>query len=173
MYPSYFQQIAGFFIVENNVMQTREELVSPSILEGLWEVALERMKSVLAEQFNHCEDLKLILKLKDFMSLFIRLMSSYGLKVTMFAEFFTLMKTKHLDVSLRIADESLQEVNTHKHTHTHTHTHTCALALRMRMRISPHLSIQSLKGDSFDPVAQPKKDETALYEEIGLGDYLK
>ena len=43
IFQSYFNQIVGFFVVEDNVMNTTEGLVTRGTVEELWEKAITQV----------------------------------------------------------------------------------------------------------------------------------
>lgn len=81
IFQSYFNQIVGFFVVEDNVMNTTEGLVTRGTVEELWEMAISRIGSVLHTQCSNLEDVSMMLSIKELIVWFSHTLSSYGFSV--------------------------------------------------------------------------------------------
>ena len=95
----YFHQIAGFFIVENNVLDTTS-LVPRAVVESLWDFAVAKMKvyhfrsprpffclislfqAVLQEQFAYVQSPELLTKVKVFVFCFASTLRSYSYDIS-------------------------------------------------------------------------------------------
>ncbi|EDV20759.1 uncharacterized protein TRIADDRAFT_60734 [Trichoplax adhaerens] len=81
-YRSYFHQIVGFFVVENTVLHTTRGLVTRNTIQLLWDLALQKITSVVRVQFLHCKDSKTILDVKELMVCFCNTLAGYGFSVS-------------------------------------------------------------------------------------------
>lgn len=99
----YFWNIAGFFIVEQTVHKSTNDLVSTSVvkrklivlilqLEKLWDMAVSKMKTVLQEQMAYTLDPAFLIDLKNFLLLFVKTLQSYNYEVAQLHEFFTVVR---------------------------------------------------------------------------------
>jgi len=91
-YQQYFWNIAGFFIVEQTVHKSTNDLVSTSVLEKLWDMAVSKMKTVLQEQMAYTLDPAFLIDLKNFLLLFVKTLQSFNYDVTQLYEFFTVVR---------------------------------------------------------------------------------
>lgn len=73
----YFHQVAGFFIVEDTVLETTENFVSRSSVESMWEFAVAKLKSLLQQQYIYCTDLTALFQVKAFILIFAQTMGGY------------------------------------------------------------------------------------------------
>ncbi|RWW56396.1 hypothetical protein BHE74_00036886 [Ensete ventricosum] len=78
----FFAQIAGFFIVENRVLQTAGGLLSESQVETLWNTAISKMTSILEDQFSRMDTANHLLLIKDFVTLVAETLTRYGYGLT-------------------------------------------------------------------------------------------
>ncbi|KAJ4706715.1 Exocyst complex component [Melia azedarach] len=80
-YQTFLAQIAGYFIVEDRVLRTAGELLSPDQLETMWETAVSKITSVLEEQFSHMDSATHLLLVKDYVTLLGATLRQYGYEV--------------------------------------------------------------------------------------------
>ncbi|KAI5706490.1 hypothetical protein M8J76_006185 [Diaphorina citri] len=81
-YKSYVHSVVGFFVVEDHVLNTTENLISRAYLDQHWEAALGKISNALRTQSAYCTDATLLLHIKDLIMLFITTLRNYGYSVT-------------------------------------------------------------------------------------------
>eukprot|EP00123_Amoebidium_parasiticum_P001377 comp12449_c0_seq1/m.7376 comp12449_c0_seq1/g.7376 ORF comp12449_c0_seq1/g.7376 comp12449_c0_seq1/m.7376 type:complete len:784 (-) comp12449_c0_seq1:710-3061(-) len=74
----YFCQVVGFFIVEDHILNTTQHLVSPSSVDDLWKMALDRIGSTLSRELSACREKATLLELKKIVVLFCVTLAGYG-----------------------------------------------------------------------------------------------
>uniref|UniRef100_A0A0N4Z0F1 Exocyst complex component n=1 Tax=Parastrongyloides trichosuri TaxID=131310 RepID=A0A0N4Z0F1_PARTI len=77
-YLPYLQNIVGFFVVEDHILQREPLLSSKNYKNTLWEMALKKIKSTMDNHFGQCVDIAMMLKIKKMIFLFALTMKSYG-----------------------------------------------------------------------------------------------
>ncbi|CAI9098913.1 OLC1v1035645C1 [Oldenlandia corymbosa var. corymbosa] len=77
-HQTFFAQIAGFFIVEDRVLRTGGGLISKMEVENLWDTAVNKMCSVLEDQFSRMQTANHLLLIKDYVSLLGVTLRRYG-----------------------------------------------------------------------------------------------
>ncbi|XP_048364737.1 exocyst complex component 6B [Sphaerodactylus townsendi] len=80
-YRKYFNQIVGFFVIEDHVLHTLLGLVDRAYLEELWDMALSKTIAVLRTHSSYCSDPDLVLDLKNLIVLFADTLQGYGFPV--------------------------------------------------------------------------------------------
>uniref|UniRef100_A0A0E9TRZ6 Exocyst complex component 6 n=1 Tax=Anguilla anguilla TaxID=7936 RepID=A0A0E9TRZ6_ANGAN len=63
-YRKYFNQIAGFFVVEDHILHATQGLVTRAFTDELWNMALSKIIAVLRTHSSYCNDPDLVLELK-------------------------------------------------------------------------------------------------------------
>ncbi|XP_061769047.1 exocyst complex component 6B isoform X1 [Nerophis ophidion] len=81
-YRRYFNQIVGFFVVEDHVLHTTQGLVNRAYVEELWELALSKIVAALRTHSSYCDDPDLVLDLKNLIVLFADTLQGYGFPVS-------------------------------------------------------------------------------------------
>merc|ERR1712136_77268 len=84
-YRFYFQEIIGFFVVEDAVLTTTQGLVSRAHLDELWDMALSKVVAALRTHTAYTAvdgDAALILELKNLIMLFSLTLRGYGFTVS-------------------------------------------------------------------------------------------
>ncbi|KAL8206453.1 UNVERIFIED_CONTAM: Exocyst complex component 6B [Gekko kuhli] len=81
-YRKYFNQIVGFFVVEDHVLHTTPGLVDRAYLEELWDMALSKTIAALRTHSSYCSDPNLVLDLKNLIVLFADTLQGYGFPVS-------------------------------------------------------------------------------------------
>lgn len=76
-YRAFFNEVAGFFVVEEHVANTAAGLVSASELEESWASACGRVEAALRTSTGYCTEAPLMLRIKTLIMLF-----AYTLKVS-------------------------------------------------------------------------------------------
>lgn len=82
VFQAYFNQIVGFFVVEDNVMNTTDGLVTRGTLDELWDMAIHKIGTVLRTQCNNLEDASMMLGIKELIVWFSHTLSGYGFSVS-------------------------------------------------------------------------------------------
>ncbi|XP_061564152.1 exocyst complex component 6 [Cololabis saira] len=80
-YRRYFNQIVGFFVVEDHVLHATRGLVTRSFTDELWNMALSKIIAVLRTHSSYCEDPDLVLELKNLIVIFADTLQGYGFPV--------------------------------------------------------------------------------------------
>ncbi|NWY20118.1 EXC6B protein, partial [Aphelocoma coerulescens] len=80
-YRKYFNQIVGFFVVEDHILHTTQGLVSRAYIDELWEMALSKTIAALRTHSSYCSDPSLVLDLKNLIVLFADTLQGYGFPV--------------------------------------------------------------------------------------------
>ncbi|XP_077157470.1 exocyst complex component 6B isoform X2 [Paroedura picta] len=80
-YRKYFNQIVGFFVIEDHVLHTTPGLVDRAYLEELWDMALSKTIAALRTHSSYCSDPNLVLYLKNLIVLFADTLQGYGFPV--------------------------------------------------------------------------------------------
>lgn len=82
-YKQYCHAIAGFFIVEATVLQTSNDLISKSDLNSLWNIASNKLRSILQVELGYIEDKEILPEMKSFFVAYCRVFRKYGLSLTL------------------------------------------------------------------------------------------
>ncbi|CAD5229233.1 unnamed protein product [Bursaphelenchus okinawaensis] len=80
-YVKYLNEVMGFFIVEDTIMKYEPSLVTEAHKDHLWEIALQKVTSVMDAHFGNCFDVSTMLKMKKVILMFIVTMRHYDYKV--------------------------------------------------------------------------------------------
>ncbi|XP_072522811.1 exocyst complex component 6 isoform X2 [Salminus brasiliensis] len=80
-YRKYFNQIVGFFVVEDHILHATEGLVTRAFTEELWNMALSKIIAVLRTHSSYCNDPDLVLELKNLIVIFADTLQGYGFSV--------------------------------------------------------------------------------------------
>ncbi|RMB90590.1 hypothetical protein DUI87_33008 [Hirundo rustica rustica] len=80
-YRKYFNQIVGFFVVEDHILHTTQGLVNRAYIDELWEMALSKTIAALRTHSSYCSDPGLVLDLKNLIVLFADTLQGYGFPV--------------------------------------------------------------------------------------------
>ncbi|XP_054845917.1 exocyst complex component 6B isoform X1 [Eublepharis macularius] len=80
-YRKYFNQIVGFFVIEDHILHTTPGLVDRAYLEELWDMALSKTVAALRTHSSYCSDPDLVLDLKNLLVLFADTLQAYGFPV--------------------------------------------------------------------------------------------
>ncbi|XP_058049829.1 exocyst complex component 6B isoform X1 [Ahaetulla prasina] len=81
-YRKYFNQIVGFFVIEDHVLHTSQGLVDRAYIDELWDMALSKTMAALRTHSSYCSDPDLVLDLKNLMVLFADTLQAYGFPVS-------------------------------------------------------------------------------------------
>ncbi|XP_077594543.1 exocyst complex component 6 isoform X4 [Stigmatopora nigra] len=80
-YRRYFNQIVGFFLVEDHILHATQGLVTRAFADELWNMALSKIIAVLRTHSSYCEDPDLVLELKNLIVIFADTLQGFGFSV--------------------------------------------------------------------------------------------
>ncbi|XP_042252632.1 exocyst complex component 6 isoform X4 [Thunnus albacares] len=80
-YRKYFNQIVGFFVVEDHILHAARGLVTRAFTDELWNMALSKIIAVLRTHSSYCDDPDLVLELKNLIVIFADTLQGYGFPV--------------------------------------------------------------------------------------------
>ncbi|KAK6328043.1 hypothetical protein J4Q44_G00000210 [Coregonus suidteri] len=80
-YRRYFNQILGFFVVEDHILHATQGLVTRAFTDELWNMALSKIIAVLRTHSSYCSDPDLVLELKNLIVIFADTLQGYGFPV--------------------------------------------------------------------------------------------
>ncbi|XP_047233049.1 exocyst complex component 6 isoform X6 [Girardinichthys multiradiatus] len=80
-YRRYFNQIVGFFVVEDHILHATRGLVTRAFTDELWNMALSKIIAVLRTHSSYCEDPDLVLELKNLIVICADTLQGYGFPV--------------------------------------------------------------------------------------------
>uniref|UniRef100_A0A674C9K0 Exocyst complex component n=1 Tax=Salmo trutta TaxID=8032 RepID=A0A674C9K0_SALTR len=80
-YRRYFNQIVGFFLVEDHVLHSTQGLLTRAFTDELWNMALSKITAVLRTHSSYCSDPDLVLELKNLIVIFADTLQGYGYPV--------------------------------------------------------------------------------------------
>ncbi|XP_076005725.1 exocyst complex component 6 isoform X2 [Genypterus blacodes] len=80
-YRRYFNQIVGFFVVEDHILHATQGLVTRAFTDELWNMALAKIIAVLRTHSSYCDDPDLVLELKNLIVIFADTLQGYGFPV--------------------------------------------------------------------------------------------
>uniref|UniRef100_A0A8C0HAB9 Exocyst complex component n=1 Tax=Chelonoidis abingdonii TaxID=106734 RepID=A0A8C0HAB9_CHEAB len=80
-YRRYFNQIVGFFVVEDHILHVTQGLVTRAYTDELWNMALSKIIAVLRTHSSYCTDPDLVLELKNLIVVFADTLQGYGFPV--------------------------------------------------------------------------------------------
>nr|XP_015202444.1 PREDICTED: exocyst complex component 6 isoform X3 [Lepisosteus oculatus] len=81
-YRKYFNQIVGFFVVEDHILHATQGLVTRAYTDELWNMALSKIIAVLRTHSSYCNDPDLVLELKNLIVIFADTLQGYGFPVS-------------------------------------------------------------------------------------------
>ncbi|KAL2079717.1 hypothetical protein ACEWY4_025461 [Coilia grayii] len=100
-YRRYFNQIVGFFVVEDHVLHTTQGLVNRAYVEELWEMALSKTIAALRTHSSYCTDPDLVLDLKNLIVLFADTLQGYGFTVNQLFDMLLEMRDQYGEILLK------------------------------------------------------------------------
>ncbi|XP_005471279.1 exocyst complex component 6 isoform X5 [Oreochromis niloticus] len=80
-YRRYFNQIVGFFVVEDHILHATQGLVTRAFTDELWNMALSKIIAVLRTHSSYCDVPDLVLELKNLIVIFADTLQGYGFPV--------------------------------------------------------------------------------------------
>ncbi len=69
--------MAGFFIIEDSILKSGNELMTRAQVDNLWEMAVAKIKLVLNEQFGYITNPETFLDVKKIVILFAKTLEGY------------------------------------------------------------------------------------------------
>ncbi|KAJ8268838.1 hypothetical protein COCON_G00114450 [Conger conger] len=100
-YRRYFNQIVGFFVVEDHVLHTTQGLVNRAYVEELWELALSKTIAALRTHSSYCTDPDLVLDLKNLIVLFADTLQGYGFPVNQLFDMLLEIRDQYGEILLK------------------------------------------------------------------------
>ncbi|XP_060792117.1 exocyst complex component 6B isoform X3 [Neoarius graeffei] len=109
-YRRYFNQIVGFFVVEDHILHTTQGLVNRAYVEELWELALSKTIAALRTHSSYCTDPDLILDLKSLIVLFADTLQGYGFPVNQLFDMVLEMRDQYGEILLKKWNQSFRQI---------------------------------------------------------------
>ncbi|XP_061524725.1 exocyst complex component 6B isoform X2 [Phycodurus eques] len=109
-YRRYFNQIVGFFVVEDHVLHTTQGLVNRAYVEELWELALSKIVAALRMHSSYCDDPDLVLDLKNLIVLFADTLQGYGFPVSQLFDMLLEMREQYSEILLKRWNVTFRQV---------------------------------------------------------------
>ncbi|KAM9500134.1 exocyst complex component 6B isoform 2-T2 [Clarias gariepinus] len=109
-YRRYFNQIVGFFVVEDHILHTTQGLVNRAYVEELWELALSKSIAALRTHSSYCTDPDLILDLKSLIVLFADTLQVYGFPVNQLFDMVLEMREQYGEILLKKWNLSFRQI---------------------------------------------------------------
>ncbi|CAL1385825.1 unnamed protein product [Linum trigynum] len=106
-YQTYLAQIAGYFIVEDRVLRTASGVLSSDQVETMWETTLNKVTSLLDDQFNRTDSATHLLLVKDYVTLLSETLRQYGYDTSQLLEALDKGREKYHDFLLRECREQI------------------------------------------------------------------
>ncbi|XP_044518970.1 exocyst complex component 6B isoform X3 [Gracilinanus agilis] len=100
-YRKYFNQIVGFFVVEDHILHTTQGLVNRAYIDELWEMALSKTIAALRTHSSYCSDPDLVLDLKNLIVLFADTLQVYGFPVNQLFDMLLEIRDQYGDTLLK------------------------------------------------------------------------
>ena len=108
-HQTFFAQIAGFFIVEDQILRTGGDLISRMKVENLWETAVSKMCSVLEDHFSRMQTANHLLLIKDYVSLLGVTLRRYGYPVDALLDVLSKHRDKYHELLLSDCRKQIAE----------------------------------------------------------------
>uniref|UniRef100_A0A672RF49 Exocyst complex component n=1 Tax=Sinocyclocheilus grahami TaxID=75366 RepID=A0A672RF49_SINGR len=109
-YRRYFNQIVGFFVVEDHILHATQGLVNRAYVEELWELALSKTIAALRTHSSYCTDPDLILDLKNLIVLFADTLQGYGFPVNQLFDMLLEMRDQYGEILLKKWNQSFRQI---------------------------------------------------------------
>ncbi|XP_004364698.2 exocyst complex component 6B [Capsaspora owczarzaki ATCC 30864] len=95
-----FNEIAGFFIVEETVMTTTQGLVTRGRIDDMWEIAVGHMAAFLSTQSKYTRYAPVLLEAKNYVVLFCHAVAQYGYVTTQLLATLSEMRQRYVELLL-------------------------------------------------------------------------
>lgn len=109
-YQRYFNQIVGFFVVEDHVLHTTQGLVNRAYVEELWELALSKLIAALRTHCSYCDNPDLVLDLKNLIVLFADTLQGFGFLVSQLFDMLLEMREQYGEILLKRWNATFRQV---------------------------------------------------------------
>jgi len=86
-HQTYFQQLAGFFILEDAILKSGNELMARTEVESLWEMAVSKIQGLFGEHMTYLADVDAFLAMKHSLVVFAKTLESYGIVIAPLLDF--------------------------------------------------------------------------------------
>nr|XP_033809425.1 exocyst complex component 6B isoform X7 [Geotrypetes seraphini] len=100
-YRKYFNQIVGFFVVEDHILHTTQGLVNQAYIDELWEMALSKTIAALRTHSSYCSDPNLVLDLKNLIVHFADTLQEYGFPVNQLFDMLLEIRDQYSEILLK------------------------------------------------------------------------
>ena len=104
-YSDYFYRVAGFFLIEDTILNTTEDLITREWANGLWERAVVMISGVLEKHLANCLTSDTICSVKQLIAVFNQCLQSYGYPVGRLVDILLQVRQRYTTV----LQENLQE----------------------------------------------------------------
>lgn len=108
-HQTFFAQIAGFFIVEDRILRTGGGLISKMEVENLWDTAVNKMCSVLEDQFSRMQTASHLLLIKDYVSLLVVTLRRFGYPIDALLDVLSKHRDKYHELLLSDCRKQIAE----------------------------------------------------------------
>ncbi|KAA1138829.1 hypothetical protein PGTUg99_017684 [Puccinia graminis f. sp. tritici] len=92
------EQIAGFFIIEAQILRTTKAFRDENDVDSLWEELSDRIVCIVRLGLTNCSDLDLLMGVKARLLSFSQTLESYNYTVTQFHELLSSLSTEYIDL---------------------------------------------------------------------------
>ncbi|RXM30338.1 Exocyst complex component 6B [Acipenser ruthenus] len=100
-YRKYFNQIVGFFVVEDHILHTTQGLVNRAYVDELWDLALSKTIAALRTHSSYCTDPNLVLDLKNLIVLFADTLQGFGFPVNQLFDMLLEIRDQYSEILLK------------------------------------------------------------------------
>ncbi|XP_062501842.1 exocyst complex component 6-like [Corticium candelabrum] len=100
-YQSYFYQIAGFFVVEDQVLHTTDGLITRETMDDLWDMAVSKVAAVLRAHEAYSQEALLLRHVKELIVWFNQTMQDYGFNVSQMYDILLEMRDLYNEMLMR------------------------------------------------------------------------
>ncbi|TPX48757.1 hypothetical protein SeLEV6574_g01846 [Synchytrium endobioticum] len=109
-FETYLQDVIGFFAIEAIVMNTTEDFRSRGSVQALWEVAMEKIKTVIRDSLQDCDMPELFLTIKIRLTVFIQALENYGYSVTKLTDLILSLFDRYSEMMKSSCSEAVSEL---------------------------------------------------------------
>ncbi|XP_015199336.1 exocyst complex component 6B isoform X1 [Lepisosteus oculatus] len=109
-YRRYFNQIVGFFVVEDHILHTTRGLVNRAYVDELWDLALSKTIAALRTHSSYCTDPNLVLDLKNLIVLFADTLQGYGFLVNQLFDMLLEIRDQYSEILLKKWNQVFREI---------------------------------------------------------------
>nr|XP_039264317.1 exocyst complex component 6B-like isoform X1 [Styela clava] len=109
-YTSFFHQIVGFFVIEDHILHTANNLVDQAYIDSLWDMALSEIVAVLRTDSDYCGDADMLMAVKNHIVIFADTLKAYGFDVDQLFSLLIEMREQYSDILLKKWSRILQTI---------------------------------------------------------------